>query len=320
MTQATNQNTFTQFIIDKRQALMGLSIIAILLYHSYVWIGPEQSNYLKIFKFGYIGVDIFMYLSGFGLCFSYVKNKVSIFYFRRLIRIFPLNILAGIFISLLGIQHGDNITVWDFVCNVTTLYYYGIGGTYWNWFIPAIVILYMLFPVFFFLSKKLGLYLFIILNFSIISILALYNIDWRYSCLISRLPIFISGVLTFFFTQKEQRTIILFLINFLFFVICSSYNLSEYYLTTTFCPLLLVVIYLLRNKIPFIPFIETLGKYSLEIFLGNSISYYVLHIFIRYNNNFFMELLVYFISTYIISSIFIYANRIISLHFHSVFK
>ena len=320
MTQTTNQNTFIQYIIDKRQALMGLSIIAILLYHSYVWIAPEQSNYLKVFKFGYIGVDIFMYLSGFGLCFSYIKNKVSIFYFRRLIRIFPLNILAGIFISLLEIHHGDNITVWDIVCNVTTLYYYGIGGTYWNWFIPAIVILYMIFPVLFFLSKKLGIYLFVILNFAIISFLALYHIDWRYSCLISRIPIFILGVLTFFYTQKENRIIILFLIDFLFFVICCSYNLSEYYLTTTFCPLLLVIIYLMRNKILFIPFIETFGKYTLEIFLGNSISYYMLHIFIRYNTIFFMELLVYSISTFIISSIFIYANRIIILHLHSVSK
>lgn len=320
MTQPTNQNTFIQFIINKRQILMGLSIIAIVLYHSYVWITPEESNYLKLFKFGYIGVDVFMFLSGFGLCFSYTKNKLRTFYFRRFIRILPLNIISGIIISLFILQHGDSITIWDITCNITTLYYYGLGGTYWNWFIPSIIILYILFPILFFLSEKFYLYFFITLNTALVLFLALYHIDWRYSCLISRLPIFVSGILAFIYINKERRIIELFLVNFLFFIICCSYNLSEYYLTTTFCPLFLVIIYLLRKKITIIPFIETFGKYTLEIFLGNSISYYVLHILIRYNNNFFIELLVYYIFTCFISSIFIHINRIICLHMHYVFK
>lgn len=319
MTQTTNHNAFIHFIISQRLSLMGFSIIAILLYHSYVWITPEDSNYLIVFKYGYIGVDIFMYLSGFGLCFSYAMNKLSTFYYRRLIRIFPLNILSGILISLFVLQHGDSITVWDIVCNISTLYYYGIGGTYWNWFIPAIIILYLAFPFLFFLSKKFGLYFFVILNIAIISILILYHIDWRYSCLISRLPVFVSGILTYFYTKKEKRIIELFLINFLLFTICCSYNFSEYYLTTSFCPLLIITIYLLKKRIPGIPFIETLGKYSLEIFLGNSISYYVLHVFIRFHNGFFAELLIYYISTCLISYIFICINRFVSprTHLHS---
>ena len=199
MIQATQQNAFIQFITNQRQTLMGLSIIAIFLYHSYVWIPPEESNYLKVFKFGYIGVDIFLYLSGFGLCFSYTKNGLSKFYFRRLIRILPLNILSGIVISLIILQHGNNISVWDILCNISTLYYYGIGGTYWNWFIPAIFILYIIFPILFFLSKKTDSFFYIILNIAVISVLTLYHIDWRYSCLLSRLPIFVAGILTFFY-------------------------------------------------------------------------------------------------------------------------
>jgi len=83
MIQATNNNELNSLISKNRQALTGISIIAILLYHAYVWITPQDNNLLKLFTYGYAGVDIFMFLSGWGLCFSYSKNRISSFYFRR---------------------------------------------------------------------------------------------------------------------------------------------------------------------------------------------------------------------------------------------
>ena len=41
-------------------------------------------------QYGYAGVEIFMFVSGFGLYFSLDKNpSLLIFYRRRLLRIFP---------------------------------------------------------------------------------------------------------------------------------------------------------------------------------------------------------------------------------------
>ena len=75
-------------IIDRRKELMGIAILMVLLYHLCCW--PQWNNPLRIFGHWYIGVDIFLVLSGFGLCFSYEKYNIKTFYYHRLIRIIPL--------------------------------------------------------------------------------------------------------------------------------------------------------------------------------------------------------------------------------------
>ena len=121
---------------------MGVAIIFILLYHSYTWCIPERNLYLSIFKHGYIGVDIFIFLSGFGLCSSYTKNNLTTFYINRLKKIYPLYVLTGLLISLISNTKGSILTtIWDVFCNISTLSYWNFGGIYWNWYIPAIVLL-----------------------------------------------------------------------------------------------------------------------------------------------------------------------------------
>jgi len=113
--------------------------------------------------------------------------------------------------------------------------------------------------------------------------------------------------------KNEEKLVYLFMINLFFFIISCSFNLSEYYFTATFCPLLLLSLYYLKKIILTIPILDKMGKYTLEIFLGNSISYYVLHVFIRYNNNLYLELLVYILSTYFFSLVYIYLNSMIQI-------
>ena len=133
-----------KFIKQYRDALMGISIIFILLYHAYSWIPPEENPYYIFFKYGYATVDIFMLLSGFGLCYSYTKNSVKRFYYRRFIKIIPLNIISGLIVSFFVYSQSKEISPWDIFCNISTLSYYGLGGIYWNWFIPSILLLYIL--------------------------------------------------------------------------------------------------------------------------------------------------------------------------------
>lgn len=313
MIQETNHNKIVKYITNYRQALMGVSILAIILYHAYVWIAPQELNLLKTFTYGYTGVDIFMFLSGFGLCYSYSKNSITVFYYRRLKRIFPLTILSGLIVSLFAYRYEDSVTYWDVFCNISTLYYFGLGGTYWNWFIPGIFILYTSFPLLFYLSKKAGLLFLIITNITIVFIIGVYQIDWRYTCLICRLPIYVTGILFYLDQRNGEKLVYLFMINVFSFIISCSFNLSEYFVTATFCPLLLITFYYLKDLTLTNPIFRKMGEYTLEIFLGNSITYYVLHVYIRYNNNFFFELLVYIISTYSLSIFFIHLNRIIKI-------
>lgn len=68
-----------QYITNKvnRKYWMGLSIIWVILLHISSNIG---NKYLTIiFGNGYLGVDVFFMLSTFGLCYSYEKNKLTVF-------------------------------------------------------------------------------------------------------------------------------------------------------------------------------------------------------------------------------------------------
>lgn len=73
-------------IKNNRTEIMGIAIISVLIYHAFCWI----YNPIGAFNIGYFGVDIFLFLSGFGLSFSYEKNKIRTFYNNRFLRIMPL--------------------------------------------------------------------------------------------------------------------------------------------------------------------------------------------------------------------------------------
>lgn len=312
--QKTDTNQLN-YIFDYRTSLMGISIIAILLYHAYSWVyfwaKPESYHILNLFKYGFAGVDIFMFLSGYGLCLSYSKYPLSVFYIRRLLRIFPLYIITGLIVSFLPQTKAHSL--WDIICNITTLSYYEVGGVYWNWFIPAIVLLYITFPLLFWFSRRGNIYFFLIINIAIIILLNTISIPWEYDCLISRIPIFCYGILVHINIKKTTMIKKLFLINTLFFIISCSYGLSDYYITATFCPILLFVLFYLKDYI-LTKNINRVGTYTLELFLGNSLVFYIMRIMIRFSpNNISLYLfLVFSFFTISISIIFIFLNKSIT--------
>lgn len=72
---------------------MGFSILWIYLFHARIWL-PDTAMFapLNTFKeIGYAGVDVFLFLSGFGLMTGMMKNNHDIltFYKKRMLRILP---------------------------------------------------------------------------------------------------------------------------------------------------------------------------------------------------------------------------------------
>lgn len=69
--------------------LYGISIVWIVLFHFKAFDTiPLLSD---VVGFGELGVDIFLFLSAFGLCNSFEGNKnVRVFYLKRIIRIIPV--------------------------------------------------------------------------------------------------------------------------------------------------------------------------------------------------------------------------------------
>jgi peptidoglycan/LPS O-acetylase OafA/YrhL len=67
--------------------LRGVAVLFVLLFHNFY--------YLRIFRFGWVGVDIFFVLSGFLITTTFLKDRekphaVLSFYLKRVLRIFPL--------------------------------------------------------------------------------------------------------------------------------------------------------------------------------------------------------------------------------------
>lgn len=143
----TLKNVFVnKQILSNRQAFMGVAILMVVAYHAVGRFG--FTTYIPFFNsllwHGYSGVDIFLFFSGLGLCFSYEKNTLPTFYWNRFTRIAPLFIVLAIFRSIF---HDEVMGLWGWFCNLTSLSYYGIGGCFVDWYLSALIVLYILFPL-----------------------------------------------------------------------------------------------------------------------------------------------------------------------------
>lgn len=187
-----------------RGALMGISILIIILFHVYL---PQSSQWFGLRRMGNVGVDVFLFLSGMGLWFSWSKvpkltgGKAFMkewyhFYVRRLIRIYPAWIaVAGTFyISRFDGEHwidlaGDVLINWDF----------WIRDELTFWYVPATMMLYIFAPPYMELIRRQPTYRWLVALMLMWPIMVQYitpihttvghiEIFW------SRVPIFFLGI------------------------------------------------------------------------------------------------------------------------------
>ena len=100
-----------------RNVLMGWATLFIILGHTifygsnYVYYGPILH---QIIRYGCIGVDMFLFLSGFGLVYSIKKHPVAVFYKNRISRLLPSLIMLALFICAWSIVIGSPASI----CNI----------------------------------------------------------------------------------------------------------------------------------------------------------------------------------------------------------
>jgi peptidoglycan/LPS O-acetylase OafA/YrhL len=131
-----------------RDSIMGLAILWVIFLHSGIDFGKTGfiSYFISFIKYtGYLGVDIFFFVSGFGLMVGRCKKKYTVcsFYKRRFKRIMPM---YWFFLSLSLILFGTTK-------NLSSIFidYTGFGFLIFNnghWFISAILLCYLIFPIF----------------------------------------------------------------------------------------------------------------------------------------------------------------------------
>lgn len=174
---------------------MGFATIMVLFYHfGFVGRNPLILPFNALSQIGFGGVDVFMMLSGFGLTFSMFKNPDTIsFYKKRVTRLLPSFLVLTIVGCMLNTSDPWQIILWK----CTTLGYW-TNLIIHEWYTPAIISLYALFPLVFkyIIKDKKDVRLFIVIGLSLVLMveeLFYTHAHWYHIVLINRLPIFFFG-------------------------------------------------------------------------------------------------------------------------------
>ena len=153
-----------------RAPLMGFAMLIVMLFHV-----PLSRNdlFYGLMRCGNNGVDMFLFLSGIGLWYSWTKkiplrgNDSSLFtlhsslilnfYYRRFLRLYPAWLIIA---SLYYIPQywpnggGYSPNLFHLVANIL------VGWSFWRiddltfWFVPAIIVLYLIAPFYMMLIQR----------------------------------------------------------------------------------------------------------------------------------------------------------------------
>ena len=254
-----------------RSELKGWSILWIMMLH-FRFITVKPLGFIA--QYGFAGVEIFIFVSGLGLYYSLLKHpSVGAFYLKRAKRIFPTYYLIGIIASL-WLFHD---TLLSYFFRYTTIGFW-TEGLFFTWYIPSIVMLYLLTPVIF----RWLLHHRIVAGSVCISIIILSYFVAKYQRLsgehyffLYRIPAFIGGMLCGKLIQEggSSRTFLLLaVLGIPFFAVFlplhHSIYMFKYYALFFLLPAFMVVICTGSKLLGrFNTVIRRIGEASLEIFL-----------------------------------------------------
>lgn len=264
-----------------RFSILGVVLVWIFFRHTFFYNQFSFGLFDYLTHIGDCGVDIFLFMSGFGLYFSFSKDEnVKSFYFRRLFRIIPTVVILVLLFAII-----------DGCLDINNGFREIISPSYWffsfyskNWFIGAILLFYVVYPLIYkFINKDYILtigcsYLLAVLGIAVVHMLDIKVVN-QLALYFARIPIFILGSV---FAMKQNLFDKKYLLFFLFLMsIPLLYCIPKIIqrLFYGFITLYLVTcipygLKLLPSKIN--TYLSFIGKLSLE--------FYLIHIYLLSNN------------------------------------
>ncbi len=195
-----------------RSEHMGIAMLMIILFHVAL---PRSSEYFGLRRVGNIGVDIFMFLSGIGLWFSWAKeqtndiresfiNRWLSFYKRRLIRIYPTWLIIACLYYIPRYNHGWELWAGghgliDLLGDILINWDFWLHDELTFWYVPAIMLLYVFAPPYMELIKHQPTYRWLV----VVAIVWTVIVQWvtpvhqtvgHIEIFWSRVPIFFIGI------------------------------------------------------------------------------------------------------------------------------
>jgi len=183
------------WISQYRDELKGIAILWVVFFHA-----QECGGFLwYVQRIGYGGVDIFFFLTGYGLARSLRKSDdLREYWRRRLWRILP-SYLPFILIWSLAMFPGYQLSTVQAIRSAAGNW---LGLGYWfnvpksfNWYISALLMFLLLAPLFYgFMARSHRPWLTVLIQLSIVAGLGLCCVGLDQYMAVSRLPIFILGI------------------------------------------------------------------------------------------------------------------------------
>lgn len=253
---------------DNRFYWMGVAIFLIILCHiqyTCIWNDVDYKILRLFFRNGDIGVEIFLLISVYGLCHSYETRPLSLFYKNRFKRIYPMYLLF----LLIGYLFIDDSNI--LLASMKQITGYNvIGGNQFNeWYIPALTLIYVFFPLFFkgtsliYKKSQYGCYILIFIFIISYGFTSHYIVPYfarRFYLIVLSIFIYLSQK-----SNKEHLTMLIFIALLQIFT-------PTYWGNYLYLPLILYAIDSLKpKKMPLKSLFTFLGKYSLEIYLAQTI-------------------------------------------------
>lgn len=190
-----------------RGELMGAAMLFIILFHVGL---PRTDMFFGLRRCGNIGVDIFLFLSGVGLWFSWVKQpSMWSFYRRRLLRILPAWLIMSslYYIPRFNPQTGSII---DLIGNITINWNFWLHDELTFWYIPAIMMLYLWAPPYMKLITKHPIYRWSVVLMVLWCVMVQWIMPFHHAVghleiFWSRVPIFFLGINFGEMVRREVR-------------------------------------------------------------------------------------------------------------------
>lgn len=288
-------------IVSKyRNHLYGLSILWIIVFHVFETFGNRiKFDWISttIFRNGNIGVDIFLFLSGISMFYSFkktIENKGTLidFYKKRFSKVLKVYLCFCIpFLFYVFIILYSNIN--SFLKEL----FFVDNNVSWFWYIFAICICYLIYPLIYKALETQKKYLIVIFCILYICALGVYSIIFpsnyeAYEILLSRIPIFCLGSIVgpLVYYKKEVNPYILFIVIVLLFANGPIFYILKYfpyyfdliqlynrlYMGIFALGAIMIIVIFLQyfESFKLFKFISNIGTFTLEI--------YVVHIALRF--------------------------------------
>lgn len=184
-----------------RAEQMGAAMLFVILFHVAL---DRGDPFYGLRRCGNVGVDIFLFLSGVGLWFAWTKTQapsVAHFYRRRLLRILPTWLVCSTAFYMpdyLGPRRFSKNLV-DLMGDITINWDFWLHDELTFWYVPAIMLLYLLAPWYMRLIQRYPVYrwlplLMVVWCVMVQWVLPIHHAVGHLEIFWSRVPIFFIGI------------------------------------------------------------------------------------------------------------------------------